>query len=877
MKLFLLGLFLLINTALAQRENTLPGDCLRIGAGGECITQAEFNTLSGATSSVQDQLDGKFGLTGDESVSGVKTFTGKIVASSTTNGFAPCPSMTTAERDAIVAPSVGDCVYNTTLGSLNVYNGSAWKSAGGGVNQWLTGTAYLQDDVVIESNKLYIALNSHTAGTFATDLGNGNWQLLNAKTDVSTDATGILPMANGGTDKALTPVLGGVVYTDGGSMEVLGAGTSGQVLQSNGAAAPTWVTKALAIKAENSSSVNTEELQAPNNQITETAANKHRLETGNKNILTNPSFEHTTASTGWTFNGTTSGSANTTSKIDGLQSITATAVGGEFQMYQDSTINAADIGGKQGVASVWIKTTYAGTIQVCPRVNGSRQNCVDVSNSGEWQEYVIPFVLGTTSSGIEIYTDGDAIVHVDDAKVALEKVVSQSTVVSSWTSYTPTYEGMGTVTGTSFRWRQVGSNIEVNGVLTVGGRSGYASISLPSGFEIDTTALTLGNTTAAPGHSIGRWGQTAQANGDGNIVTATGTSATKVYFSQGPEGGDKLIPYSGSIYPFESTKTSIAFSVPVKGLSSSINTYSQTAQSGSYVPNIEGSSSNPTIGTTTARLASWQKIGSSMLLQWTIIQTGAGTAGSGTYLFPLPPGYTIDSARANISTDQELATVLGYGDFNNTSSKGLPLKVMAYDSTRLFGAYNGGTLLTNAAGVGGANWRMTFTAIVPIAGWSNVITGSFKQMADVAYIKDVKASGTAGGDSASGGYTDRALNTLTDPNGIVTSLSSNQFTLPPGKYEIQVRAPARNATRHKVFLYSVTDTADAIIGETHFMDAYTDMEWAEAADIITLTTAKTFKVRHWTANSSSPYGMGFPASISGVSEVYTTVKIRKLY
>jgi hypothetical protein len=58
-----------------------------------------------------------------------------------------------------------------------------------------------------------------------------------------TDAVGttILPLANGGSAKALTAVLGGIVYTDADSMEVLAAGTSGYVLQSNGAAAPTWV------------------------------------------------------------------------------------------------------------------------------------------------------------------------------------------------------------------------------------------------------------------------------------------------------------------------------------------------------------------------------------------------------------------------------------------------------------------------------------------------------------------------------------------------------------------------------------------------------------------------------------------------------------
>lgn len=57
------------------------------------------------------------------------------------------------------------------------------------------------------------------------------------------DHTGTpLTLAKGGTSKALTAAAGGVVYTDGDSMEVLAAGSSGQVLQSGGSSAPSWVT-----------------------------------------------------------------------------------------------------------------------------------------------------------------------------------------------------------------------------------------------------------------------------------------------------------------------------------------------------------------------------------------------------------------------------------------------------------------------------------------------------------------------------------------------------------------------------------------------------------------------------------------------------------
>lgn len=57
---------------------------------------------------------------------------------------------------------------------------------------------------------------------------------------LTSEISGILPMVNGGTNKNMTAVNGGVVWTDADSQEVIAAGTSGQFLQSNGAAAPSW-------------------------------------------------------------------------------------------------------------------------------------------------------------------------------------------------------------------------------------------------------------------------------------------------------------------------------------------------------------------------------------------------------------------------------------------------------------------------------------------------------------------------------------------------------------------------------------------------------------------------------------------------------------
>lgn len=102
------------------------------------VTDTELAYLSGVTSAIQTQLDSKAAdadvvkITGDQSISGVKTFTGQIVASTTSNGNRPCPTMTEAQRDAISSPVLGDCITNSDTSSLNIYDGTAWGAVGGG-------------------------------------------------------------------------------------------------------------------------------------------------------------------------------------------------------------------------------------------------------------------------------------------------------------------------------------------------------------------------------------------------------------------------------------------------------------------------------------------------------------------------------------------------------------------------------------------------------------------------------------------------------------------------------------------------------------------------------------------------------------------------
>jgi hypothetical protein len=74
---------------------------------------------------------------------------------------------------------------------------------------------------------------------------------------LTTGVTGVLPIANGGTNSTATATAGGVGYGTGTAHAYTAAGTSGQLLQSNGTSAPSWVNSSSPAKASGALIVNT--------------------------------------------------------------------------------------------------------------------------------------------------------------------------------------------------------------------------------------------------------------------------------------------------------------------------------------------------------------------------------------------------------------------------------------------------------------------------------------------------------------------------------------------------------------------------------------------------------------------------------------------
>ena len=181
-------------------------------------------------------------------------------------------------------------------------------------------------------------------------------------------------------------------------------------------------------------------IKVPAKQSTKISGSQSLLETGNKNRLENPSFEHSTFSTGWTSSVTGGAVATvtvyTTNPKDGSKAVqlncnTGGGVAGTCSFKQEFNHNTF-MSGVQGLVSIWAATTGTAdsTAKVYALVNGSRSSqSVSIASQASitgWGHYKVPWTMGNTSFGIEVVLDLAASrgmdVFLDDAFAGPEEL-----------------------------------------------------------------------------------------------------------------------------------------------------------------------------------------------------------------------------------------------------------------------------------------------------------------------------------------------------------------------------------------------------------------------------------------------------------------------
>lgn len=147
--------------------------------------------------------------------------------------------------------------------------------------------------------------------------------------------------------------------------------------------------------------------------------------------------------------------------------------------------------------------------------------------------------------------------------------------------------------------------------------------------------------------------------------------------------------------------------------------------------------------------------------------------------------------------------------------------------------------------------------------------------ASYACIADQKSQNTDGGTLTQGSWQTRELNTeINDDDGIV-SITSNQFTLGAGTYDIDAIVPAFRVNQHQARLYNISDSAVELVGTVNYSDNGTDGSgsYSFIKGSITIEDTKTFEIQHQCATTKTSQGCGIAANFG--TEQYTVVEIRK--
>lgn len=324
------------------------------------------------------------------------------------------------------------------------------------------------------------------------------------------------------------------------------------------------------VKGEAGGAAFTQNIVLPNYQVTKQTGINSRFETGNKNLLQNPSFEHSTIATAWINTGGGTPASSTTNLQDGTKSITTTSTGA-WTFYQDVTLYASGKSGQEAEASIWVySATASADLWLCPRVNGASvtasvaNGCHQYTNLGSPQKLTVFMLYGATSTGIEIKGSGAITYILDDAYLGDRRPMAAGVTTTPAISFTPTLNAFGTSPSIACKYVREGSYMNADCFGTAGSSpaASLATITIPNSLNIDSSKISATNTTAAAGQRVGLLNFNA-TNSQLNIITATGTSTTLLYLSNYLNTSTNMVAQNGSAVISASTAVTFNFKIPI--------------------------------------------------------------------------------------------------------------------------------------------------------------------------------------------------------------------------------------------------------------------------------------------------------------------------
>jgi hypothetical protein len=575
--------------------------------------------------------------------------TSRVNVSSTTQSSKPCPVMTETQRNAIASPANGSCIYNSTTSKLNVYNGSIWKAAGGGVDNWATATVYAVSDIVIQSVKIYQCLTAHTSGVFATDLAAVKWveisvgitdHTLLSNIGTNTHAQIDTHLASTSNPHSTTKAqvgLGSVVNADTTTTANITDSTNKRFvtdanLTALGGISGTNTGDLLGqgLSEGSSSTVNT--IRAPYNQLTTTATGIRNIETGNQNMLVNGDFEGlaSTVPAGWTCTTGTCTKTTTAGEFSsGLAAMKIVPAANVVDVAQTVTIPSGIQ--KQGVVGVLYRIPATCTTAVINSVvSGSIQTTVPTTSlikDDTFRSIEIPVTFGTTSAGIQIFANGTCTGNIFlDAAYVKQGLGTQNLMLdNTYTAQVTTTSGVVVTGNKSFISSCTAANPTVctfnTGIFTVA--------------PICSTSIIDGaNNNAYHNASVTSTGITITTN---NTATGVATGSLRVSVTCIKSGNDYL--------------------------AASSNAYTAASANYDWIDSgLTTASSFVGFGTPTFVNIKKMRMGSMMYLKGSFT---SGTQTSTEYRIPIPDGLTV-AGLTKLDSNSILGT-WAYSNVNGSS------------------------------------------------------------------------------------------------------------------------------------------------------------------------------------------------------------------
>lgn len=530
----------------------------------------------------------------------------------------------------------------------------------------------------------------------------------------------------------------------------------------------------------------------------------------------------------------------------------------------------------------------------------------------------VPIANGGTNSTTAL--SGSSIMISDGSKIVQGAAGTSTTVLHGSSGGAPTYSAVSLindVTGTlptsrggtgvtSFtvsgvlygNGSAVGSLTPVNNAVVsyTGAGALQATTTLPAAVQSNITALgTIGTGTwngTAISASSGGTGQTTYAIGDILSANTTSTLSKIADVATGNaliSGGVGVLPAWGKI----GLTTHVSGTLPA----TNGGTNSATALSGSSIMVSNGTGIvQGAAGTTSTVLhgnaAGAPTYGAVALASEVSGTLGVANGGSGATTLTANGvlfGNGTSAVGALTPVNNAVVSYTGAGALQATTT--LPSAVQANITT--VGTIGTGVWQGTAisAGNGGTGFTGTMlNGVLPIGNGSgftkanltagngiSIVNGSgsitINNASNLWVIRDEKTANTAGGGCTAGATAQRNLTIIKYTSGSNVTLSTNDFTLDAGTWEIEISAPAYACGLHRCELYSVTLAGVVSFGSSEIAPAGT-MSRSCLTFLTTNAASHTYRVRHWTQNTVTTNGFGIPNG--SATETYTWVNIRKI-